>query len=58
MPIYSYLGSGVEIPIHPIDTVQAVSDGNGGVICVAGFDVSTTNPGVAGELQLRRPLWI
>lgn len=32
--------SGVEYPVHPIDTIAATSDGAGGVICFSGFPFS------------------
>ena len=49
--IHPCLYSGVEIPIHPIDTVQAASDGQGGVICLAGFPVSDPDPNEPGKLR-------
>ena len=37
----SFIFNGIEYPIHPIDTVAAQSDGEGGVVCFSGFPVGS-----------------
>ena len=39
----SFVFGGIEYPVHPIDTVTATTDFNGGVVCFSGFTIGESN---------------
>ena len=51
----SFVFGGIEYPMHPIDTVAATTDGNGGVVCYSGFPVGdgSTEDLLLGDSFLR-----